>query len=175
MYPQKSHDMFISFTGPRVELDPERYPEGLVVSIRSQDGNFEVTCEEFILNPKVQYSRKTGNQTHSLLTYSLTEGEEVTQLDDQGYADFRVPSHYTPVDGADGVRNIGVSLIRRPEGWMVELTDNLREMEDSDTFSYPLGPRFNPLATITLEGPKPKEVPEEKPPGETIWERLDED
>lgn len=166
--------MFISFTGPRVELDPERYPEGLAVQIRSLNGNFAVTHEEFTLIAKVQYSRKTGSQTHSLLTYSLTEDDGVTDLDEYGFADFRVPSFYTPVvDGADAVRNVEVSIIRRPEGWMVELTDI--RVEDSDTFSYPLGPRFNPLATITLEGPKPKEVTEEKPPGDTIWERLDED
>jgi hypothetical protein len=56
---------------------------------------------------------------------------------------------------------------------MVELTDY--HVEDSGTFSYPLGPRFNPLAVIDLGPPKPEEIPEEKPPGETIWERLDEE
>jgi hypothetical protein len=167
--------MFINFTGPRVELDPSRYPEGLIVQIRSLNGNFAITHEGVTLAEKSVSSWKTADgREHSIRVYSLTEDEGVTELDELGFADFRVPSFYVPVvDGADVVRNVEVSIIRRPEGWMVELTDF--RVEDSDTFSYPLDPRFNPLATITLEGPKPKEAPEEKPPGETIWERLDED
>lgn len=169
--------MLINFIGPRVDLNPERYPEGLVILVYAKGGGHGSYGVEHLsrkLDPEAESKWTTPSGTAcSHQTYSLTGHEDVTGLDEEGFGDFLVTSMFTELGGEEDSRAISVNLIHRPEGWMVELTDY--RVEDSDTFSYPLGQRFNPMAVLDLEGPKPKEIPEEKPPGGTIWERLEDE
>lgn len=186
--------MFIDFTTPAIQIDPERFPTGLVVQVlavpepadrrglpaRAEDG---VSGDFGRADPKRIEVWPVKTTQCQRLTYSLTEQRGYVVIEEENYVDFWVRSHF--IDNDNNLirhRHFTVTTVERAEGWVIEIEarDPGQYGPNPSPVLFTLRmPHFNPQAIIGLEDlfapTKPQEIPEEKPPGKPIWERLDEE
>jgi hypothetical protein len=184
--------MFIDFTTPAIQIDPERFPTGLVVQVlavpepgdrRGLPGihaECRVSGDFGRASPKLTEVWQVRTTRCQRLTYSLTEQRDYVALEDENYVDFSVQSYFTSDENTFMHRAFTVTTVERGEGWTVEIEAHDPQQYGPDPspvlFAIRM-PQFNPRAVINLgvAPTKPQEIPEEKPPGKPIWERLDEE
>lgn len=171
--------MFIDFSETTVQIDPYRDVESLNIQIQRHtigDGVFYEGDLETTLPTESDERISVGTRTFDVQVYCLTKHEEVTQLQEQEGANFRISSQYMDADNEWRVRHISLGLIQRETGWAVELMqDELvqdpRLFQPVPAFSIFLPLSFRP----TFGTPVPEPIPEVVEPGRPIWERLTED
>jgi hypothetical protein len=166
--------MLIDFTTELIQFAPELYPNGCVVRVLDAPwGRAEVGLNDTSLTPRIRDGWTTAEGTFEMREYSLTEHEDTTALEENGYADFTVQSSCVglrPREELEG-REFSVNLIQLVDGWAVELGE---PASSSRTIRFPL-PQFQPLWVFRNPELIPDQKPEEKPEGRPIWDRLDEE